>query len=55
MLSLTLVTSTGCLSVTGRRTTTDSLLLVHGAGSVGEAAQDGGISGLKRQAGEVDG
>lgn len=53
VLLLTLVTATRCLSVSRRRTTTNSLLLVHGTWSVGEAAEDGRISGLERETGEV--
>lgn len=55
VLLLTLVTSSRRLSVARRGTATDSLLDVHGARVVGEAAEDGGISGLERQAGEVGG
>ena len=53
MLLLTLVTTTRCLSVSGRGTATDSLLVVNGAGVVGEAAEDGSVSGLEGETGEV--
>jgi hypothetical protein len=55
MLLLTLVTTTRCLSVSGRGTTTNSLLLVNGASVVGETAEDRRISGLEGEAGEVGG
>ena len=53
VLLLTIMTSSRGLSVTRRGTTTDSLLLVEGAGVVGEVAENRGVSGLERQAGEV--
>lgn len=55
MLLLTLVTTTSRLPVSGRGTATDSLLVVNSAGVVGEAAENGSVTGLEGEAGEVRG
>jgi hypothetical protein len=55
MLLLTLVTTTRCLSVSRRRTTTNSFLHMNSTGSVGETAEDRRIAGLEGEAGEVRG
>lgn len=53
MLLLTLMTTTRCLSVSGRGTTTNSFLHVNSTGGVGETGEDRRIAGLEGEAGEV--
>lgn len=52
MLLLTLVTTTGRLSVARRRTATDADALVVGALVLGEVGEDGRAAGLNRQGGK---